>query len=261
MSIKSPPRKVSETENMLRLLQCVDTLDCVTSTQLWTFVAELELMDYVSMRLCLHKLISAGEMETGRGALGEQLLVTDRGREALALFGTRLPGDVRNRIREAAPEFRERVIRNQQVRASYEMARPNDYRLILSVYEGDLPTVRIRMETRNRALAARTIHRFTPYASRVTTYLYGLAERALGLPAGEGETAPAPDAVTEHSATEFTARVGVAGRKARFELELLLPTRDASASFIRLLSDPEEAAAAASRLTDLVSGARRIGRK
>jgi hypothetical protein len=261
MTIHSPPRKVSETENMLRLMQCVDTLDSVTSTQLWTFVAELELMDYVSMRLCLHKLISAGEMETGRGALGEQLLVTDRGREALSLFGTRLPGDVRKRIREAAPEFRERVIRNQQVRAAYEMARPNDYRLNLSVYEGDLPTVRLRMETHNRSLAARTIHRFTPCASRMTTYLYGLAEKALSLPDGEGETAIAPNAVTEHSAAEYTARATVAGKKARFELELLLPSRAAAEKLIRFLSDPDEALNTANRLTDLVSGARRLVRK
>ncbi|MDD3214346.1 MAG: hypothetical protein PHY64_11765, partial [Eubacteriales bacterium] len=82
MPIQSPPRKVSETENMLRLLLCVDTLESVTSTQLWMFVAEQELMDYISMRLCLHKLMMAGELETGGGALGEQLFLTDRGREA-----------------------------------------------------------------------------------------------------------------------------------------------------------------------------------
>jgi len=242
---------------MLRLLQCVDTLDTVTSTQLWTFVAEQELMDYVSMRLCLHKLIAAGEMELGRGALGEQLLMTDRGREALSLFGSRLPGDVRRRIAGAAPEFRERVLRNQQVRAAYEIARPNDYRLNLSVYEGDLPTVRLRMETHNRSLAARTIRRFTPHASQMTTYLYGLAERALSLPAAES-AAPPPDVVTEHSSTEYTAKVEVTGRKARFEVELLLPTREAAEKFIASLADPEEAQNVANRLTDLVSGARRI---
>ena len=101
MPIQSPPRKVSETENMLRLLLCVDTLGSVTPTQLWTFVAEQEQMDYVSMRLCLHKLLAAGELETGTGAMGEQLLATDRGREALRLFGTRLPGAVREQPRRS----------------------------------------------------------------------------------------------------------------------------------------------------------------
>ena len=111
MPINSPPRKVSETENMLRLLLCVDALDSVTPTQLWTFAAEQELMDYVSMRLCLHKLLAAGEVETGGGSLTEQLILTDRGREALALFGARLPGDIRTRIALSAPEFRTRIVR------------------------------------------------------------------------------------------------------------------------------------------------------
>lgn len=257
MPIQSPPRKVSETENMLRLLLCVDTLESVTSTQLWMFVAEQELMDYISMRLCLHKLITAGELETGGGALGEQLFVTDRGREALSLFGTRLPGDVRMRISIAAPEFRGRVLRNQHVHAAYEIARPNDYRLNLSVYEGDLPTVRLHMETRNRSLAARTIHRFMPYASQVTTYLYGLAEQAVAEPEKGGEI-PA-EAITEHSGSEYTAKVAVIGKKAHFDIELLLPTRRAAEAFVRLLSEAEHTETAANKLADLVSGAKRKG--
>ena len=260
MPINSPPRKVSETENMLRLLLCVDTLDSVTPTQLWTFVAEQELMDYVSMRLCLHKLLSAGEVETGGGSLTEQLIVTDRGREALSLFGTRLPGDVSARILAAAPEFHGRMVRNQQVRAAYEIARPNDYRINLSVHEGDLPTVRLHMETQNRSLAGRAIHRFAINASRVTTYLYGLAEQATR-DFAQADAAPLPPgAVTEHSAAEYTARATLTGKKARFEAELLLPSRKAAEAMIRSLTDPENAAAVANRLTELVSVSRFIGR-
>ena len=167
MPLQSPPRKVSETEHMLRLLMCVDALDSVTSTQLWTFVAEQELMDYVTMRLCLHKLLAAGELETGEGALKDQLLLTDRGREALALFGDRLPQDIRERIGKAAPGFRNRVSRNRQVHAVYEMARLNDFRLNLSVQEGDLPTIYLRMETNNRALASKSLHRFEAHAAAI----------------------------------------------------------------------------------------------
>jgi len=250
----------SVSDTMLRLLLCVDTLESVTSTQLWTFVTEQELMDYVTMRLCLHKLLTAGELEAGKGALGEHLFVTDRGREALRLFGARLPGAVRDRVRVAAPEFRHRVLRNQQVRAAYEIARPNDYRLNLTVYEGDLPTVRLHMETRNRALAGRTIHRFTPCASRVTTYLYGLAQQAAAVPV-EGSSSPvAPEAVVEHSATEFTAKTVAEGKKARFTVELLLPSRAAAEAFVRSFADAGAASEAADHLAGLVSGARRVSR-
>ena len=67
MPIKPAPRNISETEYMLRLLRCVDVLDCVTEVSLWTFAAELELMDYVTMRLSLHKLLETGEVAVRRG--------------------------------------------------------------------------------------------------------------------------------------------------------------------------------------------------
>ena len=154
MPIQSPPRKVTETENMLRLLWCVDALDSATAAQLWTFSAELELMDYVSMRLCLHKLLAAGELETGAGSLRDDLFLTDRGREALSLFGERLPADVRAGITKAAPAFRNRLAHNRHVHAAYEIARPNEFRLNLSVCEGDLPTIFLQMQTSNRTLAS-----------------------------------------------------------------------------------------------------------
>ena len=85
-----------------------------------------------------------------------------------------------------------------------------------------------------------------------STYLYGLAEQALkrrGEPgAGESAVAVAPDAVTEHSATEFTARVTVSGRKASFTVELLLPSRRAAEVFADSLSQPDESAAVAHKL-------------
>ena len=261
MPLQSPPRKVSETENMLRLLLSVDALDSVTAAQLWMFAAELELMDYVTMRLCLHKLLAAGELETGEGALQEQLFLTDRGREALALFGTRLPKDVWNRVCGAAPAFRDRVANNRQVRAAYEMARPGEYRLNLSVHEGDLPTVLLQLHTTNRDVAGRAIHRFAAHAAEVTTYLYTLAERAVQTPPADRDAPPqASEAVTGHSANEYSARVTLPGRKAVFDVALLLPVRQAAEAFVRLLSQPEESAQAAAKLLEMITAPVRKGK-
>ncbi len=203
MPITSPPRRVSETENMLRLLFSVDALGSLNAAQLWTFAAEQELMDYMSMRLCLHKLLETGELETGEGAMAGQLLLTDRGREAVTLFGERLPGDVRERICAAAPAYRQRVQQSRQVRAAYEMARPKDYRLALSVREGDLPTMRLRIATASRQLAGRAIHHFQTRAAEATTYLYTLAAQALAAAAQEkalaSALATAPDANTDEA--------------------------------------------------------------
>lgn len=256
MPLQSPPRKVSETENMLRLLLCVDTLESVTPAQLWTFVAEQDLMDYVSMRLCLHQLLAAGELETGEGAMKEQLVVTDRGREALTLFGERLPTEVRRRVELAAPAFRGRISRTRQIRAAYEMARPEDYRLNLSVWDGDLPTVTLRMATDSRTLASNALRSFEAHAAEVTTYLYRLAEAALqnAAPAqpSEADAFIPPDAIREHSAAEVTARVMLVGRKARFSAELLLPSRRAAEALIRAMEPQPESEAAAAKLTEIL---------
>lgn len=256
MPINPPPRKVTETEYMLRLLFSVDALGSLTAAQLWSFAAEQELMDYVTMRLCLHKLLGAGELETGEGALADQLLLTDRGREAIQLFGSRLPTALRERVSAAAPEYRQRVQRNRQVQAVYEIARPNEYHLNLSVREGDLPTIRLRMETHSRALASKTLHRFAQHAAEATTYLYSLAQQSLR---GDDAltTCPLPEgSITGHSATEFTAMVMLAGKRARFEVMLLLPTRQAAEDFACALQGPQASELAANRLTDILSGVR-----
>lgn len=260
MPITSPPRKVSETENMLRLLFSVDALGSLNAAQLWTFAAEQDLMDYMTMRLCLHKLLETGELETGEGSLAGQLLLTDRGREAVGLFGERLPSDVRERVCAAAPAYRQQVQRSRQVQAAYEMARPRDYRLTLSVREGDLPTMRLRIATGSRQMAGRAIHHFQTRAAEATTYLYQLASQAIaalpqdtGVPeAGDRPAAAQPD-VTEHSAGEYAARVPLKGKRASIEAELLLPTRAAAEAFARALAGAS-GTAAADRLCDIVGG-------
>ncbi len=256
MPITPPPRKVSETENMLRLLFSVEALGSLTPAQLWSFAAEQELMDYVAMRLCLHKLLGAGELETGEGALSDQLLLTDRGRQAIQLFGQRLPAAVRTRILQAAPEYRQRVQRNRQVQAVYEMARPGDYRLSLSVREGDLPTMRLRVQTKSRALAGKAIHHFALHAAEATTYLYTLAEQVLRGDASSAACAVPEGSVTEHSATEYTATVTLKGKKASFDVALLLPTRKAAEDFVCALGTPEVALRAANHLADVIGGVR-----
>ena len=47
MPFLSPKRKISDTENKLRVLCCLDALGMATQDQLWPFVAQLELMEYL----------------------------------------------------------------------------------------------------------------------------------------------------------------------------------------------------------------------
>ncbi|HPJ01400.1 MAG TPA: DUF4364 family protein [Candidatus Limiplasma sp.] len=228
-SIKPAPRNISETEYMLTLLRCVDVLGYVTDLSLWTFAAELELMDYVTMRLCLHKLLASKQVEYGAGSLKNHVYLTGEGRQALKLFGERIPTEIADKMDAAAPAFRERISLEQQVRAAYESATRGDYRLSLSVMEGDLTMLHIRMQTKSRRLAGRAIKLFEAQAPKVLTYLFGLAQDAQRAKPPAGKV---PGEIVRHSATEYEARHMLPGKKAQFDLALALPTEEAAKAYL-----------------------------
>ncbi len=250
MPIKPAPRNISETEYMLRLLRCVDALDCATELSLWTFAAELELMDYVTMRLSLHKLLSAGEVQYGAGVLKNHVYLTEKGREALELFGERLPMEITDRIARAAGAFRERMTASQQVRAAYEIAKHNEYRLNLTVAEGDLTMLNIRLHLESRRLAGRAIRQFEAQAPKVLTYLYQLAQSAQGADAAARTAADGE--IVRHSATEFEARHTILGKRARLDVALTLPTEEAAAAYLALFADSAAAEETAEKLCRLI---------
>ena len=236
MPIKPAPRNISETEYMLRLLRCVDVLDCVTELSLWTFAAEMDLMDYVTMRLCLHKLLQAEQVQYGEGALKNHLYLTPEGKQALALFGGRLPSEISNKIENAAAAFRERITSSQQVRAAYELAQRNDYRLILSVAEGDMRILEIRMHMKSRRLAGRAIKQFETQAPKVLLYLFQLAQGAQDL---QGDPKPARGEIIRHSLSEYEARYTLDSRRAQMDVALTLPSAETAAAYLSLFADPE----------------------
>ena len=252
MPIKPAPRNISETEHMLRLLRCVDVLDCVTDIALWTFVAELDLMDYVTMRLCLHKLLSAEQVTYGAGSMKNHLYLTQKGREALLLFGDRLPSMISGKIHAAAEAFRERVSSSQQVRAAYEIAKRNEYRLVLSVAEGDLTMLTIHLYVKSRRLAGRAIRQFEAHASQVLLYLFQLAQSAQNVPLPTEKTVQHD--IMRHSASEFEARHTLPGKRAQLDIALTLPTEEAAAAYLQIFLDDAAAADTADKLLKLITG-------
>ncbi len=248
-SIKPAPRNISETEYMLTLLRCVHVLDCITELSLWTFIAELELMDYVTMRLCLHKLLAAEQLQYGAGSLKNHLYLTEKGLEAIKLFGERIPAEVAERMDTAAPAFRERISSAQQVRAAYDSAVRGDYTLSLSVMEGDLTLLHIRMRTKSRRLAGRAMKLFETQSPKVLTYLYELAQNA------QSEKPPASGTRTDivrHSTTEYEARHTLYGKKAQLDMALTLPSEAAAGAYLAQFADTAVAAEAAEMLCKLI---------
>lgn len=254
MPLKPPGRRVSDAENKLRLLCCVEALGTVTETQLWPFVAALALMDYMPMQLYLHELLSGGDLETGAHALKEQLFVSAQGRDTLRLFRHRvLPSD-QEQIAGAAPAYRAKLLERSQVKAVYEMASPGDYRALLELRDGELPTLTIRIATQSRDLASRAIHAFPTKAAQLLTYLYGLIPSAdASIPGGLLERKPS---LTFHSAHEYTVTAVLSHPRADITLGLLLPDEQSALAYQTALSSPSVMETAAQWVLEMLCAAK-----
>ena len=115
-------RHISDAENRLRLLLCIDALGLCTREELWPFVAKLELMEYMPMCLYLDELLRDGSLMEGQYAVQGVLFLTGGGREALELFQRRMPRSDRDRILLAAPQYAAQLSEKRQIRTAYELA-------------------------------------------------------------------------------------------------------------------------------------------
>lgn len=229
MPIQSPKRNVSEAEQKLLLLFLLQLLEPVAAEPLWQFASGWKLLDdYIAFRLALHELEEDGEAARGEHALEEQLFLTERGREALRLFGDRVPASARDTARTHAEAFKRQQQRRREVSAVYETASRGAYTVLLGLNEGEVSTLRLRVRTDRQTVARDCMQRFAGAASALLGLCY------LELPVAEAD-APLREgfAVEAVSATEFLAhcRLPSAGH-AQIELWLLFPTPESARAFV-----------------------------
>lgn len=171
-------RHISDAENRLRLLLCIDALGLCTREELWPFVAKLELMEYMPMCLYLDELLKDGSLMEGQYAVQGVLFLTGGGREALELFQRRMPRSDRDRILLAAPQYVAQLSEKRQIRTAYELADRGRYRLSCSVTEGEHPTLFLRIDTDSKRLCEAASRHFRQCAARLITRLYTLPPAA-----------------------------------------------------------------------------------
>ena len=252
MPLHPPKRNVSDAENKLRLLYCVHALEQTSETQLWPFVASLDLMDYMPMQLLLHELLSGGDLCIGAEALSDMISLSPQGQESLRLFEDRIMPSDRAQMDAAAPAYRAQLQKRRQVRTVYESARDEDYRVLLSLSEGELPTLKIRLQTASRAYAAKSLQAFEKTASTILSYLYGLDTTE---DAAQADAADAPclaPALTVYSNREYVVTAQLSLPEVCFELALLLPTHRSALDFRLLLSSSVQQNETAQRLFSLL---------
>ena len=241
MPFKPPKRAVPDVENKLKLLYCVSALGQVTEVQLWPFVASLDLMEYIPMQLLLHELLSGGDLVRGEEALSGSVSLSLQGQETLRLFSQRILSSEREKIMQAAPLYRAEMEKRRQVQAVYELAKKDDYRVRLSLQEGELSTLLIRLQTHSQERAAYSLKYFEQNVASILIYLYGLQPPEEALAEGEGD-------ILRHSASEHMVTGMLSGEEVSLEITLLLPTPESAAEYGRIFSREERKQEIAARL-------------
>lgn len=235
-----PKRKISDTENKLRVLMSLQALQMASRDQLWPFLARLDLMEYMTMCVIVDELCAQGALKHGGQALRGQLYLTDLGREYLVFFGSRIPGGDRARIVEAAPAYRRALGLKRRLCAVYELSPPGEYRVLCTFREGDMPTLVTRVITSERAVAHAAADCFEEAVPLMLRALYSVPPAEAGRArapyqdlneAMEGALAGA-GALCAYGRREHGAVARLRGARATFVTALLMPSAQSAGRWL-----------------------------
>lgn len=234
MPLSSPKRKVSDTENKLRVLCCLDALGMATQDQLWPFVARLELMEYLPFCVLLDELRSDGAIAVGSHALEGSLYLTSIGKQQLSLFADKLVHADKERIRRHAKAYRDELSARKLVRAVYELSQDGRYCAALTMREGDVPTLFVRVCTRDGRLVEKAVRGFQSCAPQVLNLLYTLdlspdpapMPEPLSQEAAIASALPDLPALCAFGGREHAAVVSIEDELAQYTVLLLLPSAE-----------------------------------
>ena len=232
MPLSSPKRKISDTENKLRILFCLERLGMATQEQLWPFVAQLELMEYMPFCLLIDELLSDGAIAAGVHAMEGCLYLTAAGRRQLELFGSRVVHADKQRITAEAPDYARSLNERRQAHAAYILAPEGEFGACGTVCESDVPTLLLKLRSRSGKTAERFVQCFSSVAAQMMAHLY-LLPLASGLPAlpevltqdqALEAAANGTPALCAYGGREHAAVVCIAAQGISYTLLLLLPT-------------------------------------
>ena len=260
MPFLSPKRKISDTENKLRVLFCLDKLGMATQEQLWPFVAQLELMEYVPFCVFVDELRSDGAIASGVHAMEGSLYLTAAGRQQLELFSGKMAHADRQRISSQAPDYAQQLSQRRLVRAAYELAQDGEYRAFGTVCEGDVPTLLLRVRSRDSAVAEQFVNAFPHVAGQMLAQLYLLPLAGSGsdmpevVSQEEALEADSGCALCAYGGREHAAVVCLGADGIQYTLLLLLPSAEMAWGWAQAAQ--ADGMNQARKLTALLSGAK-----
>jgi hypothetical protein len=163
------------TENKLLVLLALKTLGATEEQQLWRFMVECDLMDYIEYSLCRADLDEAGMLRTFIDDQGQRLGLSNTGLETLSMFESRIPPSLRERIEEKGARARAQFRNESSVLSDFQEDDAG-YTVRLRLKEEALTLMDLRVNVPTRAQAQAFCEHFNARASE----LYAMMMRTLG---------------------------------------------------------------------------------
>lgn len=169
-------RKTPDLENKLLALFAIEELGPLTNLQLLQFLAELDLMDYITMQLILGEMMESGHLQMAPHAMGGLYTLSFTGKENMSMFLHRLPHSIQQQVKEAAVIWKPRFQREMQMMADFNKQEDGAYALRLRLMEKNAPLLDMTLRLPSRDLADQLSRRWSMAASP----FYGFLMKTLG---------------------------------------------------------------------------------
>ena len=162
-----PPRHAPDSEQKFMVLYCLARLGPCTELQLLQFLVENDLLNYFEMMFALNDLCSGGQAARTKKNTGFLYEATDAGREALELFGGRVPMSLKTLISDTETEWKQRFREETQYRQQIEQTGRGDYDLTLRIVEQEMDMMRLSLTLPTRELADRLAKQWPEKAGKI----------------------------------------------------------------------------------------------
>ena len=162
-----PPRRSPDNEQRLIVLACLDKLGPCTELQLLQFLTERDTMNYFDMMFSLNALCDGGQAVRTKKRAGYLYELTDAGREALSLFGSRVPGSIKKLLKDSAEEWKRRFRQEMQYQHAIRQTERGEYDLTLTAVEQEMDMLQLRFTLPARDLARRMAEKWPQKAAEI----------------------------------------------------------------------------------------------
>jgi predicted transcriptional regulator len=141
-------------DNKLSLLFFVKSLNIpLTNEQITEFFIKKYIMNYFDLQQMLSELIESQHLNYMECRQSHYYTLTEKGREVLDFFRSRIDLNTRDMITAYANENRNRIRNESQLTADYSRLDNNEYEVLLRVMEGEIVLMELKLNVINSGQA------------------------------------------------------------------------------------------------------------